>query len=83
MRSVLVGTAPPLAAIGAQLARPWTDRFAPWLLGPCAIKETQAVSQGATYGQIIRSALRSCLQSTNEAMRESWYHALPFKSGAD
>jgi hypothetical protein len=71
MRRIWGGIGARLAAIDAQVATRWTDRIAFWLLGSHAEGETSKISD-VTITKIVRGTLRSCLRSTDSAMRESW-----------
>ena len=71
MRRLWGGIGALLAAIDAQAVRRWNDRIASWLLGGHAMAQIRTIPD-ATITKIVRDTLRSCLRSTESAMRGSW-----------
>ena len=71
MRRIWGGVGARLAVIDAHAANRWNDRIASWLLGGHAMAQIRTIPD-ATITKIVRDTLRSCLRSTESAMRGSW-----------
>jgi hypothetical protein len=71
MRRIWGGIGARITAIDGQAVRRWNDLVASWLLRGHAEDEIRIIPDD-TITKIVRGTLRSCLRSTDSAMRGSW-----------